>query len=802
MRILLFLSLILLAHSAMAQTVTVRDKLSTQPIESATLTSDQPKGIAITGSNGQVDISSLKGSPKISVQSVGYRPIKISYAELAALDFRLSMEEAFISLDELVISANRWEQDSREIPVHISKIKPADVALQNPQTAADMLAISGEVYVQKSQLGGGSPMIRGFSTNRLLIAVDGVRMNNAIFRSGNLQNVISIDPFTLEETEVLFGPGSVMYGSDAIGGVMDFHTVTPRVGQSNQACLSGNAVFRYASANNEQTAHLDLAYGKGEWGFVTSLSRFDFDDLKMGSNGPDDYLRPEYVRTLNGQDEVVVNPDPEKQVATDYNQISLMQKIRFQPSEELDIQYGFYYSATGDVPRYDRLVEYSDGVLRSAEWYYGPQVWMMNNLKIAHSPNAKLYDNARLIIAHQYFQESRNDRRFGRDGLRMREEQVNALTFNLDLDKQISDRQSLYYGAEVVTNLVNSTGVIRDINSGTEEPTSTRYPDGSRWNSYAAYMNYRYRASEKATLQAGLRYSHVNSSSTFDRTFFPLPFTTAEVNTGAFNGSLGLAYRPADTWQINANISTGFRAPNIDDIGKIFDSEPGAIIVPNPDLSPEYAYNYEIGISKIIAGKLKLEGTAYYTRLADAMVRRDYQLNGQDSILYDGEMSKVLAIQNAAKANVYGFQLGFDWQLVPNWTLVSRLNIQNGEEQDEETGKYVPLRHAAPTFGMTKLVYTIEKLRIEANVQYNGSFSFDDLAPSEQGKVDIYALDEQGLPFVPSWYTINLKATYQAIERLQFNVGVENLTNQRYRPYSSGISAAGLNFIASANVRF
>ncbi len=790
------------AHSAMAQIVTIRDELSAKPLEFVILMSDTPKGIFVTDSKGQADISSLKGSQKISVQSIGYKPIEISYQEFVANDFQLSMEETLISLDELVISANRWEQDSREIPVHISKIKPADVALQNPQTAADMLAISGEVYVQKSQLGGGSPMIRGFSTNRLLIAVDGVRMNNAIFRSGNLQNVISIDPFTLEETEVLFGPGSVMYGSDAIGGVMDFHTSTPSVGQGDPASLSGNAVFRYASANNEQTGHLDLSYGKGKWGFVTSISRSDFDDLKMGAHGLDDYLRPEYVRTRNGQDVVVANPDPEKQVPTGYGQISLMQKIRFKPSEELDIQYGFYYSATGDVPRYDRLVEYSEGTLSSAEWYYGPQVWMMNNLKITHSPNSKLYDNARLIIAHQYFQESRNDRKFGSDELRMREEQVNALTFNLDLDKQISDRQSLYYGAEAVTNLVNSSGIIRDIISGTEEPTSTRYPDGSRWNAYAAYVNYRYRASRKATLQAGLRYSHINSSSTFDQTFFPLPFTTAKINTGSFNGSLGLAYRPADTWQINANISTGFRAPNIDDIGKIFDSEPGAVIVPNPDLSPEYAYNYEIGISKIIADKLKLEGTAYYTRLADAMVRRHYQLNGQDSILYDGEMSKVLAIQNAAKANVYGFQLGFDWQPIPNWTLTSKLNIQQGEEQDEETGEYVPLRHAAPTFGITRLVYTIEKLRIEGNVQYNGSFSFEELSPSEQSKVDIYALDEQGRPFVPSWYTVNVKATYQVIEKLQINVGLENITNQRYRPYSSGISAAGINFIASANVRF
>ena len=790
------------AFDSVAQLITLRDGHSGKPIEMASVISDDPGTIAITDAQGQADISSMRNSASIKIQSIGYKPVITTYRELEQRGFSLTLEETLISLDELVISANRWEQASREIPVHISKIKPAEAALQNPQTAADMLAISGDVYVQKSQLGGGSPMIRGFSTNRLLIAVDGVRMNNAIFRSGNLQNVISIDPFILEETEVLFGPGSVMYGSDAIGGVMDFHSMTPRIKSSEQAYLSGQAVARYASANNEQTGHVDLSYGKGRWGMVTSLSYADFDDLTMGSNGPQDYLRPVYATTIDGQDEVVVNPNPEQQIATGYQQISLMQKIRFQANEQWDFQYGYYYSATGDVPRYDRLIEYSDGSLRSAEWYYGPQVWMMNHFKISHSPNSGLYDNARLIIAHQYFRESRNDRRFGRAGLRMREEQVNALTFNLDLDKEISDRQSIFYGAEVVSNLVNSTGMIRDINSGRETPTSTRYPDGSTWSSYAAYLNYRYKASPKATLQAGLRYSHISSASTFDRTFFPLPFATAEINTGSFNGSIGLAYRPADTWQINTNISTGFRAPNIDDIGKIFDSEPGAVIVPNPDLRPEYAYNFEIGLSKIVSGKLKLEGTAYYTRLSDALVRRDFTLDGQDSIVYDGQMSKVLAIQNAARANVYGFQLGFDWQPVPNWTLSSKLNIQQGQEQDEETGADVPLRHAAPTFGSTKVVYTIEKLRVEANVQYNGAFSFDELAPSEQVKVDIYALDDQGRPFSPSWYTVNLKTSYQIADQWQVNLGIENITDQRYRPYSSGISAAGLNFIASASVRF
>ncbi|MEM8894676.1 MAG: TonB-dependent receptor plug domain-containing protein, partial [Bacteroidota bacterium] len=305
-RLLITLILICFAGQLLAQNVTVIDKVDRHPLPYISIFAlPDPSAVFVTDAKGQVDISALINQEQIVFRLTGYKELNFSYQELETQDFKLSMEETLISLDEMVISANRWEQDSREIPVHIAKIKPAEVLLQNPQTAADMLAISGEVYIQKSQLGGGSPMIRGFSTNRLLIAVDGVRMNNAIFRTGNMQNVISIDPFTLEETEVLFGPGSVMYGSDAIGGVMDFHLLTPQVtGNADGSYLSGNGVMRYATANNEKTAHLDLSYGKGQWGFTTSATFSDFGDMVMGSNGLDDYLRPELVQRINGEDQV------------------------------------------------------------------------------------------------------------------------------------------------------------------------------------------------------------------------------------------------------------------------------------------------------------------------------------------------------------------------------------------------------------------------------------------------------------------------------------------------------------------
>ena len=87
-------------------------------------------------------------------------------------------------LNELVVSANKWEQNLMEVPGTVSRVSKQLIQFQNPQTSADLLTLTGKVFVQKSQLGGGSPMIRGFATNRVLLVVDGVRMNNAIFRSG------------------------------------------------------------------------------------------------------------------------------------------------------------------------------------------------------------------------------------------------------------------------------------------------------------------------------------------------------------------------------------------------------------------------------------------------------------------------------------------------------------------------------------------------------------------------------------------------------------------------------------------
>lgn len=529
---------------------------------------------------------------------------------------------------------------------------------------------------------------------------------------------------------------------------------------------------------------------------MTSLSYNDFNNLKMGSKGASKYLRPEYVETINGVDRIIANLDPEKQIPTAYDQFNVMQKIMYIPKENWNFNYGVHYSTSSDNPRYDYLTRYRADNLRSAEWHYGPQIWLMNNFSITSLQDHKIYKKMKIGLAHQFFEESRHDRNFGNANRANNVEKVNAFSVNIDLENVLSQKHLTYYGAEAVYNKINSSGSSQNVNTGIKTDGPARYPDNSNWSSYAVFMTYRYIASKKVSLQAGARYNHFLLNAKFDNTFYPFPFTSSKVNQGALTGSIGLVYNPTLSWQISTNFSTGFRSPNIDDIGKVFESVPGSVVIPNPFLEPEYAYNGEFNIAKTFSDILKIDATPYYIYLDNALVRRDFTLNGLSSILYDGEISQVQAIQNSANAYIWGIHAGVEIKLAERFGLNSRFNYQVGEEE-LDNGTKAPLRHAAPWFGKTHLTYTKHKFKADFYAFYNGQVSFKNLAQSEIEKPYLYAVDASGNPYSPKWFTLNLKISCQLNNHLMMNAGIENITDKRYRPYSSGLVSAGRNFIVS-----
>jgi hemoglobin/transferrin/lactoferrin receptor protein len=703
-------------------------------------------------------------------------------------------DTAVLDLDEVVISFNKWEQNRKEVPNMIEKVNLRDARLRNPQTTADLLGQIGSVFIQKSQLGGGSPMIRGFATNRVLMVVDGVRMNNAIYRSGNLQNIISIDPLSLEGAEVVFGPGSLIYGSDAIGGVMDFHTITPAFAESKELQFKGSSTLRYATANRENTFHTDFNLSKGKWAFVSSFTYSKYDDLKMGVHGPDSYLRNEYVERINNIDSIVTNNNPRIQRFSGYEQLNLLQKVRYKLNDHVDMTYSFTYAGTGEAPRYDRLIQNRNGKLRFAEWNYGPMLWRMHSLSIADNKKNALYDASRWVIGYQNYAESRIERTRASSTRTIQSESVDATSINWDAQKQIG-KGSFFYGLEYVYNQVGSVGSRTNIITGSTAPFASRYPNNSRWQTSGAYGSYKLNLHKSLTLISGLRFSYNQLNSNFDTTFIKFPYKKTRIKDGGLTGNLGLVYRPSDKLQLNANFSTGYRMPNVDDVGKLFESVPGNLTVPNPNLTSEYAWNLEMGIVWKASDRLKVEFNLFHTWLNNAITLRPYQFDGKDSILFNGAISRVQALQNVSTATVWGLQTSVHYKISRDLFIQSFANWINGKETDDFRNEQVPLRHAAPFYGNTNLRYSRNKVFIEFTAMYNGEVSADELAPVEQAKTDIYAKDGNGKPYSPSWYTINLRTSYQLNPKTSFTASWENMTNQRYRPYSSGIVAAGSNLI-------
>ena len=783
------------------QTIEVRDESNQEPIAGVIIHGSKSGKTVETNVQGQADLTGFIPEDTILVQMVGFDLESMDLKQLEADGFVVYLHENRLLLDEVVVSVSRWQQKKREIPTKITTIPARDIQFGNPQTAADLLAQSGDVFMQKSQLGGGSPMIRGFATNRVVLSVDGIRMNNAIFRSGNLQNVINIDPFTLQSAEISFGPSSVLFGSDAIGGVMSFYTLKPELAASGKSLIAGNVDVRYSSANSEKTGHADLMIGGKKWGMVTSATWNNYGDLRQGSRGPEAYLRPEYVVREGMEDVVVANPDPLVQIPSGFSQLQLMQKIRFKASDAWDFEYGGHYATTSDYSRYDRLIRYRRGTLRSGEWSYGPQTWMMHRLSASYEGGLALLDDLQLSVAYQYFAESRKDRDLN-DAIRhVREENVDAWSFQADATKAIGKRHQLQYGAEWIWNGVTSLGSEVNVLNKTEEAGPSRYPDGSTWRSLGLYATHRYQMQENWVLRSGLRYSDYGIEGMLDTRFYPFPVTDIHNQSGALTGSIGVVFNPTPTWQLFSNLSTGFRAPNIDDVGKVFDSEPGSVVLPNPSLKSEYLYSVDVGTAAVIGSFLKVDLTAYYNYLNGAMVRRDSRFNGQDSILYDGELSQVQTIQNAAQATVYGIQVGAEADLGTGWSLLGHVNYQKGEEELDD-GSIAPLRHAAPLFGVARLRYERKQFRAELYSEFNSEVSNANLAPSEQDKDYLYAPDADGNPYTPAWMTLNLKASYSFAHHIVIQAGLENIFDKRYRPYSSGISAAGRNLILAVRWRF
>lgn len=778
-----------------AQNIKISDKTTLQPLKGATILHKPSGQLYITASTGGININDMTPADTLIVNLAEYTERRLTVSDVK--DGVIYLTQKSYELNELVISGTRSENRRSELAQQISVISKKEIAFQNSTTTADLLQQSGEVLVQKSQFGGGSPVMRGFEASRILMVVDGVRMNNAIYRAGHLQNIITIDQTLLENVELASGPGSLMYGSDALGGVIHFTTINPALSVADKLLTDVHAFVRYSTAANEKTGHIDINLGGKKFASLTSFTYSDLADLHTGSvpNADNKYgsfnFRPFYQDIINGVDTILQNADSTLQISTGYTQTDAMQKFLFQASENVSHMLNFQYSTSGDIPRYDRLTDPGDepGSLAQGDWYYGPQQRMLVAYDLNITSTGKLFNDLRLVASYQDIQESRYTRGFGGANRTGRIEDVTVTGLNIDLSKKLNKHQ-INYGAEVYLNDVQSSAERENIEDGEITPASTRYPDGgSTMQNAGIYVSHILKfAGDKWALNDGLRFNASMLHAAFtDTSFYPFPFDAIDQNSSAVTGSLGLVFMPDKSWRIALIGSTGYRSPNVDDLTKIFDSEPGSIVVPIADLKPEYTYNADLNINKEIADRVQLQATGFYTRFSNILTTQSGTFNGEDSIMYDGALSAVKTTVNAGKAYLYGINAGINADITDILSVTSVITYTYGRIETDSTP--YPLDHIPPVYGRTGINLQFTKCRAEIFALYNGWKNIEDYNIVGGEDNEQYATPDG----MPSWYTLNIKAAYQFNKNIQLQGGCENLLDLNYRVFSSGIGAPGRN---------
>jgi len=812
MRFLSVLFIFVFAVSVKAQKVKVLELGIGFPIENVTIYNDTQETIVYTDKKGIADLSDFKDSDVISFNHISFYEYEILKRELGVIEFVVHLAKKAELLDEIVLSASKGNEKRSRIAEQVDIVSEADIKRLSPQTSADLLASLPGIRVQKSQFAGGSPVIRGMEANRILLVIDGVRMNNAIYRTGHLQNSISVSPNILERTEVVFGPSSVVYGSDALGGVIHYYTKSPKISENNEI---NSALFsRYSSANNEITGEGNLELRFKKWASFTSISYSNFGDLRMGDNrnhGFDTWGKVyEYSNNTSTyyNPNAVQNPNPNIQKNTNFNQTDVLQKFVVPFSDNTEFNLNFQYSTSSNNPRFDNLTEYSGSKLKFAEWYYGPQKRLLFSPQLKINPDKKLLESGSITLAYQNIKESRVQRRFSSLDGYYRDENVDVFSLNGDFFVPLTkDETRIFsYGAELTYNNVDSEakGKTLAIYNNTvigfsdEFTIQSRYPEGgSTYTSAAAYINYRQDISKKSTLNTGLRFVSTHLTAKWiDTTFITLPDMDIELNNSAVTATVGYIFKPTINWQLNCIVSSGFRSPNIDDIGKIREQN-GEVTVPNIYLKPEYAYNFETTILKYFNNKQFQAGlNVYYTLLHNYITRDYFELNGSPTIIYDGDEALTMANVNKDNAYIAGGTFSFKGNLNPNWLTEGSITFTQGEAYDTKD----PLSSIPPLFGTLGTSYQKNRFQTVIKWVFNGEKTIDKynlIEGIDNVEQTPYNDSLDSYYGSPSWNIFNINANYKLNKNFSFFVNFDNIFDIHYKEFASSISASGRNFSAA-----
>ena len=481
-----------------------------------------------------------------------------------------------------------------------------------------------------------------------------------------------------------------------------------------------------------------------------------------------------------------------EQLYTNYSQADFIHKTLFKINAASSISLYTQYSTSSKINRFDKLNDVVGTKQKYSDWYYGPQNRFLQIIKLNSTKPNLFYNTLQTVFAFQNVSESRHHKKKVDNFISNRYENVDIYDASINLSKLVLSSQ-FSYGLGGRKQVVHSSANIETEN-GDYFYNTTRYPDGgSDVDDFFIYSQISIPVSEKLKLYLGGRLNYTDLNAIFtDTQTYRFPFSEIKIKNHSVVSSALLNYKIASDFILIASIYTGFRNPNLDDVGKVFSKNDTYVVVPNSNLSPEKSKNIEFGVKGTLINNLQLNVQLFNTVIANAISRENGVLNGQDSILYDGEMMKVQMNKNIESANISGFNIECMYTLKKNLIINANCNYVFGK-----TINNLPLAHIPPLNASLSIDYTINNKNITLNTLYNSWKKAEDY---DLGGVD--NLEEATIDGTPSWCILNLYYSYKIDNNFTYGIGVKNIFDIHYKTFGSGLSSSGRNFILSLHTNF
>lgn len=728
----------------------------------------------VSDSKGRFSINNIPpGTYTVSLSHIGFktkilRDIEVTNTQPVRL-FDVVIEEEIIFIDGVVVTATRSEKKITEVPQPVNLIPQVRIVERNAKTSAEALREEPGIFVQKTNHGGGSAIIRGMSSNQILLLVDGIRLNNSTYRLGNHQYLTTVDDQTIQQIEVVRGPTSVLYGSDAMGGTINTVTRRPSV-RSGGSRFNYRLLSRYATADKEKTARAEFSVQHSRIGFHTGISFSEYGHLRRGENSS-------HPRLESSTDGLVQAP-------SGFSRYGVDTKLVMNMSDVQTLVLAYQNHRQKDVPRYDK---YENN--RYYRWIYEPQIRNLAYITYEHTVQNHFITSYRMSLSYHRQEEGRETQKSISSPLTKERDDVGTWGVTLQ-GHSIFDGHFLTYGLDAYFDHVSSQRSFLYPQTGDSEKDSRgRYPDGAKYHSAGFYLQDEVALSPRWTIIPGVRYSAFS-------TRFDLPSSNAESvqaqshrqSFTALTGNVGVIYRWSKNVFFNANIGQAFRAPNLSDISKLGESKGSVYEIPNPDLVAEKMFSLDMGW-KFDFDRFRFEFSSYYSRIHDLLASTDAMLDGSSTIQINDVEYKVKTKENMGKAFIRGLEGAITTRVFEKLFLNGNIAYTYGQNQTQNE----PVGGIPPLFGRIGAEWRTSTYYVDLYMRF----------ANEQTRLSSDDLDDPRIPEggTPGWSTLNIRAGFPLFKTGKLHLAIENILDKNYREHGSGINGPGRNFVISFELR-